>query len=320
MGSQTVPFCPGRRTAYSTRLALPGMVATFSAYWPGARISRRMPPSCTSPRMPRVLTPDSTRLSPPTSAASVCISPRPLYTCSSCWLTARKESEMRFCSVVCSFSSTVPRISSSLRLLSVRMVSSPCARAARRPSMRAALESSRPLRRRSSSASCAVTASLAAFWRAAPVRSMASSRAPAAAALWFCVSASSAPKSRTAACTARTVSPWAARCWAASARARASGSGAARRLCSSKTASSTSPSTARASSTIKSGIITTGSPLVCSPAVYHRKRALYNRAGGPQRAGGLFLGLLFYRISAVSVFVRSLRSDPARRSRQSRAR
>ena len=55
-----------------------GTVATFSAYWPGARISCRMPPSCTSPRMPRVLTPDSTRLSPPTSAARVCISPRPL--------------------------------------------------------------------------------------------------------------------------------------------------------------------------------------------------------------------------------------------------
>ena len=40
------------------------------------------PASCTSPKMPRVLTLVSTRLSEPTSRARFCISPRPLCTCS----------------------------------------------------------------------------------------------------------------------------------------------------------------------------------------------------------------------------------------------
>ena len=78
MGSQTVPFCPGILMAYSTRFVLPGTVATLQAYWPGAKICSKIAPSCTSPRMPRVLTPDSTCFKLPTSAARFCISPRPL--------------------------------------------------------------------------------------------------------------------------------------------------------------------------------------------------------------------------------------------------
>ena len=262
MGIQTVPPCPGSFTANSTRLALPGTVATFSAYWPGARISCKIAPSCTSPSMPRVLTPESTRFSPPTSAARVCISPRPLYTCSSWALTVRKESEMRFCRVSCSFSSTVPRISSSLRLLSARMVFSPWTRAPRMPSRRAALESSNPLRRFSSRASWAAVASPAAFWRAAPARSMASSRAVAAALLWRWLSAKTAPRSRTAAWVERADSAWVARSWSASrsvsdsitfCRVRASwpsspSSRLRRRLSTSTTASSTSPTRASTSS------------------------------------------------------------------------
>ncbi len=79
----------------------------------GARISSRMAPSWISPRIPRVFTPESTCFSPPTSAARFCISPRPLYTCSSWSFTALKLSVTRFCNASCSCSSTVWRISSS---------------------------------------------------------------------------------------------------------------------------------------------------------------------------------------------------------------
>ena len=99
--------------AYSTRWVLPGMVATLVSYCSGARISSRMAPSWISPRMPRVLTPESTCFSPPTSAARFCISPSPLYTCSSWSFTALKLSVTRFCRASCSCSSTVWRISSS---------------------------------------------------------------------------------------------------------------------------------------------------------------------------------------------------------------
>ena len=153
MGSHTVPLWPGSLTAYSTRLLLPGTVATFSAYWPGAKISFRIAPSCTSPRIPRVFTPESTCFRLPTSAARFCISPRPLYTCSSWVLTARNDSLTRRCSVASSFSSTVPRISSSFLLLSARMFAMPCSRVARTPSSRLALVSSRFFRRVSSTCS-----------------------------------------------------------------------------------------------------------------------------------------------------------------------
>ena len=161
--------------------------------------------------MPRVFTPESTCFRLPTSAARLCISPRPLYTCSSWVLTARKESVMRFCSASCNFSSTVPRISSNFWLLSARMVFSPCTTAPRTPSKRTALESSRFFKRVSIIVSCASMASLAAFCRAAPARSMDSSRAVFAAAVcrWF--SLSTAEKSRSDDEVVRRLSPCIAR-------------------------------------------------------------------------------------------------------------
>ena len=131
MGRYTVPFSAGRRTANSTRSLLPGTVATLVSYCSGARISSRMAPNWISPRIPRVLTPDRTFFSPPTSPARLCISPSPRYTCSSCSLTVRNDSVMRFSSAVCSFSSTVPRISSSLIRFSSRMAVMASARDAR---------------------------------------------------------------------------------------------------------------------------------------------------------------------------------------------
>ena len=99
--------------ANSTRSALPGTVATLVAYCSGVNTCSSSPASCTSPKMPRVLTLVSTRFSEPTSRASVCISPRPLCTCSSRSATCLKLSPRRCSSVACSFSSTVARICSS---------------------------------------------------------------------------------------------------------------------------------------------------------------------------------------------------------------
>ena len=104
---------PGRRIANSTRSLLPGTVATLVAYCSGVNTCSSRPASCTSPKMPRVLTLVSTRLSEPTSRASACISPRPLCTCSSRSATCLKLSPRRCSSVACSFSSTVARICSS---------------------------------------------------------------------------------------------------------------------------------------------------------------------------------------------------------------
>ena len=69
--------------------------------------------SCTSPIVPRIFTLLSTRFSPPTSCASVCISPKPFCTFPSCLLTSSNDCPMRSCRVFCNFSSTVARISSS---------------------------------------------------------------------------------------------------------------------------------------------------------------------------------------------------------------
>ena len=80
--------------------------------------------SCISPMFPRVFTLLSTRFRPPTSCASVCISPKPFCTLSSCSVTRRKDWPMRSFSVFCNFSSTVTRISS--RRFSVLATSRRC--------------------------------------------------------------------------------------------------------------------------------------------------------------------------------------------------
>ena len=74
---------------------------------PARTPARASAPSWTSPKVPRVLTLLSTRLSEPTSLASFCISPMPRWTCSSRSATWRKLSPRRCSSVACSFSSTV---------------------------------------------------------------------------------------------------------------------------------------------------------------------------------------------------------------------
>ena len=107
--------------ANSTRSALFGRVATFSAYCSAVSTCSSRLASCTSPQVPRVLTLVSTFLRSPTPAASVCISPRPRCTCSSRSETSLKDSPRRCSSVACSFSSTVLRISSSLAAFSVWM-------------------------------------------------------------------------------------------------------------------------------------------------------------------------------------------------------
>ena len=148
MGSHTVPpSAPGIRMAYSTRWVLPGIVATLVSYCSGARISSRMAPSWISPRIPRVFTPESTCFSPPTSAARFCISPRPLYTCSSWSFTALKLSVTRFCNASCSCSSTVWRISSSFWAFWACRAVMPSARVRRISSSLRALEASSPCRR-----------------------------------------------------------------------------------------------------------------------------------------------------------------------------
>ena len=100
-----------------------------------ARAARRAAPR---PSMPRVLTLVSTRFRSPTPAASVCISPRPLCTCSSRSDTCLNDSPRRCSSVACSFSSTVARICSSLAALSVRSASRRCSTVVRTASERAA--------------------------------------------------------------------------------------------------------------------------------------------------------------------------------------
>ena len=72
---------------------MPGIVSTFFPYCSGAKTCSSNAPSCTSPKVPRVLTLLSTRLSEPTSLASFCISPRPRWTCSSRSATAEALAE-----------------------------------------------------------------------------------------------------------------------------------------------------------------------------------------------------------------------------------
>ncbi len=123
MGSSTgaSPSRPGRRIAYSTRSWVSGRTAALTTYWRSASISDSSAPSCTSPQMPRDLTLVSTFFRSPTPVASERISPRPLYTCSRRSLTSEKLSPRRLLSVLCRFSSTVLRISSSFTLVSLRI-------------------------------------------------------------------------------------------------------------------------------------------------------------------------------------------------------
>ena len=120
MGNHTgcSSFLPGRRIANSTSSSLPGTVLTLRANWSGVSTLSMMAPSCISPQVPRDFTLVITRLRSPTLPARVCISPRPLCTCSSRSDTSLKDSPRRCSSVACSFSSTVRRISSSLVALS----------------------------------------------------------------------------------------------------------------------------------------------------------------------------------------------------------
>ena len=111
IGSSTgSPSSTGSLTANSTRSEAPGLVATFSRYWSGVRMSARIAPSCTSPKIPRAFTLPSTRLRSPTPVAMDCMSPRPLYTASSWSLTCLNDADRRSLSVRESFSSTVARI------------------------------------------------------------------------------------------------------------------------------------------------------------------------------------------------------------------
>ena len=98
--------------AYSTRSLEFSTVANSRSYWVGVMISSMICPSCNSPRIPRVLVPDKTLLSAPTSRATVCISPRPRLTDSNCLDTVSKEACKRVCKVFSNFSSTVWRICS----------------------------------------------------------------------------------------------------------------------------------------------------------------------------------------------------------------
>jgi hypothetical protein len=132
--------------------------------------------------MPRLFTFVSTRLSEPTSRASVCISPRPLCTCSSRSATCLKLSPSRCSSVACSFSSTVARICSSLASL-------PCCNWVSRPST-----AWRTSARRSA------LDSLSAFSCSVNVTDRRCSASLVAAA-WRCSAAS---------CASRAASPWAA--------------------------------------------------------------------------------------------------------------
>ena len=112
MGSQACPLpsAAGIRTANSTRPLYLGLVATLVSYIPGTVWSKILP-SCTSAQVPRLFTLVSTRFNPLTLSVtpedSFCISPRLLYTLSSCWDTVWNEAFSRVFKVPVSFSSTV---------------------------------------------------------------------------------------------------------------------------------------------------------------------------------------------------------------------
>ena len=137
------PSSIGIFTANSTTFLLPGFVATFSSYCSGERISLSIAPSWISPKIPLVFTFESTFFKSPTPAATVCISPKPLYTCSRRSLTSLNDLSILSSRVFCSFSSTVCCIFSSCLLLSLRIISSRFSMVSRICKSRAALVSSR---------------------------------------------------------------------------------------------------------------------------------------------------------------------------------
>ena len=127
--------------AKSTVFLLPGCVATCAAYWSTVNTCSSSADSCASPKIPRVLTLVSRCFRSPTPCARVCISPKPLWTCSSLSATCLKLSPKRVSKVVCSFSSTVLRISSSLAELLACNWASCFSRVSRTSPMRRALDS-----------------------------------------------------------------------------------------------------------------------------------------------------------------------------------
>ena len=146
-GSSTYPSSAGSFMANSTLSPLASLTFAFTSYCSGAIISPNIAPSCISPSMPLVFTFESTFERSPTPAASVCISPRPLYTCSSLSLTSAKERLSLSSSVFCSFSSTTWRISSSFLPLSSLMPVSCRSTPERICSMRCAFSSAKVLKR-----------------------------------------------------------------------------------------------------------------------------------------------------------------------------
>jgi hypothetical protein len=124
MGSQTGCFlaaCPAGEWRTPPARRCPARSLRCVAYWSDVSTLSMMAPNCISPQVPRVFTLVITRFKSPTLPARVCISPRPLCTCSSRSLTSLKDSPRRCSSVAWSFSSTVRRISSSLVALSAWM-------------------------------------------------------------------------------------------------------------------------------------------------------------------------------------------------------
>ena len=133
----------------------------------GARICSRIAPSWISPKMPRVFTLLKTFFRSPTPVASVCISPRPLYTLSNCSLTRLKDCCSFSSSVFCSFSSTVWRISSRRLPLSACMAAIRVSIVVRMFSSFCSLSSAPVFMRCSMNCSWSVTAFCSAVWRTA---------------------------------------------------------------------------------------------------------------------------------------------------------
>jgi hypothetical protein len=165
--------------AKSTRCPLRGLVSICLANWSGVSTCSSKASSCTSPNTPRVFTLVSTRCRLPTPTASVCISPSPLCTCSSRSATCLKLSLRRVSSVLCSFSSTVLRISSSLAAFVCCSCASWDSMVARTSERRRAFDSLKPC-------NCVLSVSASVFCSDASCSEKASSCA-------FCVRVASAP-------------------------------------------------------------------------------------------------------------------------------
>ena len=189
-----------------------------------------MAPSWISPRMPRVFTLERTRFRSPTPAARVCISPSPLYTCSSRSLTSRKDWLIRSSRVFCSFSSTVARICSRRRPLSSWRAASRFSTVVRMPSSFSSVWMTKLRSRWSFWASWSWTVRWRRSCRSVSWAVSWASRLSCWAAAWDCPWASSSPVERAAERAAwlfswRVLPSWAAiswRSWSSSSSRRAS--------------------------------------------------------------------------------------------------